>query len=415
MNFHSFGMMLTCLVILTSATEVAESRLLDETEVPDAYKKAILADLFGELHEAKGDGLANSDGALSSIADDVSKLATFSLIDGKVRLDREHIEKEAEKLGDNDNNNQPNVPRQIIMPNGQQIQIQTRGFGGQQDDSSFGKLFQAIASKAGGRGFSSRSSMTHVSRSFQGSQLQGAVDASTDEGGLVKIEFTELTGSERALAWSDMPTGVTRIEISDKSANILILTQANDGGVSLVLVDGQQPVAIKARNLAALYREHGDIMAKRVLPVFEQVGVMLPPHPMDDRIIAGVLQSLRQDKVEEAKQAEKLIAELESDDFATREKAEKTLLEQYQRYGAYVQAAKEKGQGSAELMNRLESIINKAGPVIAKLPDLVKQYGLLDDAKYLQSILPKVAEKDRPLIERRLKELEKKADDAMAE
>ncbi len=369
----------------------------------------------GGAAQAGENGLINKDGALSSIADDVSKLATFSLIDGKVRLDREHIEKEAEKLGGNNNNNQPNAPRQIIMPNGQQIQIQARGFGGQQDDSSFTRLFQEIASKAGGRGFSSITGMDHVSRSFKGSQLQGSLEASSDKEGLVKIDFTELAGSERVLAFSDLPTGVTRIAISDKSANILILTQANDGGVSLVLVDDQQPLAIKARNLAELYREHSDIMAKRVLPVFEQVGVKLPPHPMDDRIIAGVLQSLRQDKVEEAKQAEKLIEELESDDFATREKAEKTLMEEYHRYGAYIQAAKEKGQGSAELMNRLESIINKAGPVIAKLPDLVKQYGLLDDVKYLQSILPKVAEKDLPLLERRLKELQKQADDAMAE
>lgn len=185
---------------------------------------------------------------------------------------------------------------------------------------------------------------------------------------------------------------------------ILILRQSDDGFV-VSEQKGDQLEYRKAASFAELYRTDRAYVRDRLLPVLSHYGVaMVTPDSPDVRkvLLEMLADPVDQDERDEVRQ---LIAELGGAKFKLREAAGQKLKANYVRWLGLILAAAENPATPAEAKVRLNKLI-AANAGEHRNRQLVWQFGLVDDADYLKSILPDLEGDAAPLVRRRLEKLE---------
>jgi hypothetical protein len=144
-------------------------------------------------------------------------------------------------------------------------------------------------------------------------------------------------------------------------------------------------------------------MESTVLPVLEQLGIrlLLSPQapPVRQAVLAQVLRT--PENLVEAKQ---LLAELDSEKFAVRERASRLLSKGFEVYKDLIRERLQDPATSLETRNRLQKVVS-AHADAERVGQVVAAFDLTRDARYLVSLLDHVDAAESPRLIRHLEQV----------
>jgi hypothetical protein len=260
-------------------------------------------------------------------------------------------------------------------------------------------IFRQIQAVAGAGGSSTTMSNRYREMRFFGNALVGRV---LTRDSVVHFGLEETGAPHRTLEFHDDGQGAFRLLLSGPADDILI-KQAKDGAFTVAAVVSGKTLAAQAPSFLALYKQHHETLDRDILPVLDGLSIRLftPPSSAELRSAVRALLLRSPATLEEGK---KLLADLDNDRFAVREKATVNLDERYQIYKDLI-AAKLKEPGlTIETERRLQKIV-AAHPDAQKTSQVIDALGLLSDSKFLVGLLEESPVAERPAIAARLEEV----------
>jgi len=256
------------------------------------------------------------------------------------------------------------------------------------------QIFNQIRSNAGQvTSAGSTSSTRYRELHFSGANLSGRIRVSGD---LVRMELEEMTAPRRSLEWADDGQGALRIMLSQPDDDLLLLQQSKQGTFTMTGIIGGKPFAAQGDNFMAMYKQHRQILDTQVLPVLQSLSIRLIPSPATPEVKKAVLALITRTP-ELIAEGKKLIGELDSEKFQTRDRASRLLNERFEIYkDLIVQQLKDRGisQESAARLNKIMA----THPDAQKVSQTIAALDLLHDPAYLVVVLSETAQPDRARV-----------------
>ena len=177
-------------------------------------------------------------------------------------------------------------------------------------------LFTQVQSLGEMRSAGSSGGGNEWSRRFSGEKLSGALR--TSRGVLLLLQFHEAGEGGRAIEYADDGKGTFRLQVTHPEGDMILLSQTPKGGFRGVAMLGKRTFAGQGESFADFYKQHRRVVETDMLPILAHFGIEPVLSPQDPRIEKAVLARLTRtsDSLEKAK---KLLADLDSDQFRTRE------------------------------------------------------------------------------------------------
>jgi hypothetical protein len=217
-------------------------------------------------------------------------------------------------------------------------------------------------------------------------------------GSAVQVELREEKGTRRSVDVFDDGEGVLRMTASGgDGAFLAVIHQARGGRFSVALIEGERPFAAAAPSFPAFYREHRDVVEKRILPLFALLGVGAPISPESPLVREAVLSRLRPVGDGEREEAERRIRALDDADHAKREEATQFLIRKGGRHRALVEEALTRPGVSPEATARLTRVLAEGVPR-RRADELAEALKLVEDAGFLVRLLAEAKEEERPHV-----------------
>jgi len=244
-------------------------------------------------------------------------------------------------------------------------------------------IFNQIRSNAGMVNSSGMSiSNRHREVNFSGGALNGRLRTSGEQ---VRMEFEEATAPHRTLEWWDDGQGSLRLMLSNQDDDLLLLQQTKQGSFRMAGFIGGASITARGDNFLAMYRQERRLMDAQVLPVLQSLSIRLIPSPATPEMKRAVIALLARTP-ESLAEGKKLIADLDSEKFAVRDKASKALNERFEIYKDLIQERLKDSGLSQESAARLSKIM--AGhPDAPKVSQTIAALDLLRDPAYLVELL----------------------------
>ena len=325
-------------------------------------------------------------GPLQGVAEPMGKLIQLSCMGAGIQLDREHWSQVSPGPD-------PNPPGGVRRAAAAGVQIQF---------PVLQRVFQQLASAQRNQSMSSSyGGRNQMSSMFTGEKLAGKVEMDEDR---VTIAVTEKIDTQRRLEVTDGGDGTLRIIVSNVNGDMVLLTQGSRGAVAVVWLVGGKTEAVAAENYLALYRAKRELMNQQVLPAFKHMGIDLLIWPDSPVVYQAAVSLLAPVGLEQEAAGKRLIRQLDSDEFNTREAATKELTDQYGRYRTLISAAIADATTSVEAADRLQKI-QELHPEDKKARQLITGMGLLDDPVFLAGVLSNAGPEQRPAVVRRLEKV----------
>jgi hypothetical protein len=320
---------------------------------------------------------------LEELSDAVGKLLNLTIEETRLALDGTSWEKENKENGE--------APAPAA---GLRLRV---GVG---QPSGIDRRFRELGKAAGGGGFSMTTSGRYRSQRFTGAGLDGELYVSADR---IRITLRETDAPRNQLNVESETDGDLRIVHTNGRGDILVLAQQPDGPCAAAHITKDDAFTGRAESFPAFYRKHAAYVDGRLFPLLRRLGVHLFPGRLSPEVIRAVCVRLRPLTDAERAAFARLLAQLDHDDFRTREAATKALAKKYPRYAAQVQAALE-NPASAEVAARLKDVV-AAHQEHHRIETLTDAMGLADDPVYLAAALVKAQGTDVETLLRRLREL----------
>lgn len=223
----------------------------------------------------------------------------------------------------------------------------------------------------------------------------------------IRMEFSEEQAPERTLQVEDDGKGALRVVLFKSDGTLMtILLQSQDGKLQLVDVRGGKTATHQAVDFVEFYRLQRAYVEGELFPLLQNVGVGTPISAFSTIVQERVLARLNPLQKEEEAEAQRLLDDLESDVFATREEAAKKLSGQYERFREPILKKLAEEGISAETLSRLKRL-QAERPERETIDDLITRLGLLTDLAYLVDLLETAKPAERTPILVALKRLSK--------
>jgi hypothetical protein len=349
------------------------------------------------------------DGALQKVRGPLEEMLQFTFQGNRLALDRKGWEKEPkEKEGAKPGALPPNVGQPNVAP--PNIQIKPGAFGQQRiqiqggfniagAQNIFGQgppieaIFAKIQAASGSMGHGMSITGDKREINFTGESLSGRLQTS---GTSVRLVLEENQSPQRTLEFSDDGSGGFRIEVRNIEGDLLLLQQSRNGSFAAISFTGGPILAAQGDSFLACFQQNRQAMEARVLPVLAQFGINLILSPELPKIRNAVLAQLMQTPEIRA-EGQKLIEELDSSEFAVREKASEVLGNRFEIYQDLFLAKLQDKTTPLEVRTRLQAIVNGHTDQ-QRVAQTVTALGLLSDAGYLVALLDHVAAENVPRV-----------------
>ncbi|MFP4106781.1 MAG: hypothetical protein ACLFVU_11915 [Phycisphaerae bacterium] len=372
-------MKLTNLIVLTLAalTVPAGSAFAAENEAKPGYRK-------GPIHMA---------------SEPLHDIFALTMEDGKLVLDREHWEKAAapektkkrlEKL--REQYRKRGLPEKMIELQLRRYQGLTGGISGL--IANFG---QKVGFTSRGQGnVNGQRSYTFGKMGFHASfvpaedSFQALLVEDADDGKLLRFR--------------EHDNGL-QITLVNGTGPLTLIVRQNLRGFSVFHLAGDKTVRKDAKDFSEFYTENRDYAENTLFPLLRFNGIRPPVTAYSQQVKSTVLNMLRKPlRKEERAKFRGMVADLQSDQFRTRQEASKKIGQTVLRgYPVYEKALAEE-ELSPEAQQRITDALAKHEKEL-KLPRLVLRLGLLTDTEYLVDLLGKTEGDNAKLIAARLEKL----------
>lgn len=254
--------------------------------------------------------------------------------------------------------------------------------------------------QSAGRNSSSGMSISGGEREirFSGATLAGRLHT---RGETVRMSLEETKAPHRALEFADEGPAGFRLQLAHADGDLVLLRQARDGSFTAVALVGDRQLAARGESFVDLYRKHRKDLDALVLPPLEDLGIRLMLSPQDPKVRRAVLSAVTRTP-EKLAEGKKLIADLDSRKFATRDRATQLLGDRYELYKDLVQEALKGKALSLEARTRLQNLAarhedsERVGQTVAALD-------LLRDGRYLAGLLDEATPEEAPFLVRQLR------------
>ena len=343
----------------------------------------------------------------------------FSLIDGQLKIDREawksiaeEIKKEFADAAENAKAQaelarqnpqaamqmqQALIVRQLVMRSSltplpplvlmfekikEQAQRSSRGFG------------------SGGPAGGGSGDRVRWQSSFTGDVLSGAINTTNDS---EQLALQEVLAPRRQLEFhTDADTAIC-LKLSNREGDVISLRQERGGRFAIVAMLGENTFADQRNSFAGFVKANRRLVSNEILPALAQFGFepILSPDSFGVRhaVVASLLSA---DEIQA--EGKRLIADLNSDDYETRERATQSLAARYDLYKDLVQVAVDEHSSSPEVQARLESVVRQQ-PLLRQPSETAAALDLVHDASFIKSLLNEVHAEIRPRLTEQLKKL----------
>jgi hypothetical protein len=260
-------------------------------------------------------------------------------------------------------------------------------------------LFRQIQAAAGASGGGMSISGPERIRDlrFSGASLNGNLHI---HGDIVRLILEEAQPPRRTLEFSDDGQGSFRLEVLHPDGEMVLLHQMRQGRFAAFALVSGQLFAGQGESFPAFCRQHRAGLNAQILPALEQFGVAPILSPHTPRVRKAVLALLARSP-ETLAEGQRLLADLDSEKFAVREMSSQVLSDRFELYRDLIEAKLGDKEISLEVRNRLQKILAQQVES-PKVHQTVTALNLLQDVRYLASLLDHAAPEDLPGLLRQL-------------
>jgi hypothetical protein len=317
------------------------------------------------------------DGPLQQVRKPLERLFQFNLDGDRLKLDRERWPKPnkvQDPLPDDDAGDRNPFGRNRFR------------MGRQEATTPIEVIFAEIQeqSRATGRGMSGGGTGVdrRRERHFSSGILAGRLAL---RGETIRLTLEEVEAPHRTLEFVAEETGMFRIQLMHADGDLVIVQQSADGRFSAVALAGDETAAGQDRTFMDYFRRHRSDAEARVLPVLAQFGVRPILSPQSPAVRKAVLDVLQRSP-EALAEGRKLIAELDSDDFAVRERAGKSLVARFFLVRELIEERLKDATTSPEARVRLQDV-QASNLDLTRIDHAIAMFNLLNDPRYLVTLL----------------------------
>jgi hypothetical protein len=232
---------------------------------------------------------------------------------------------------------------------------------------------------------------------FSSAKLNGNLHI---HGEAVRMILHEAQPPRRTLEFSDDGQGGFRLEVLHPDGEMVLLHQMRQGRFAAFALVSGQLFAGQGESFPAFCRQHRAGLNAQILPALEQFGVAPILSPHTPRVRKAVLALLARSP-ETLAEGQRLLADLDSEKFAVREKSSQVLSDRFELYRDLIEAKLGDKEISLEVRNRLQKILAQQVES-PKVHQTVTALNLLQDVRYLASLLDHAASEDLPGLLRQL-------------
>ena len=272
-------------------------------------------------------------------------------------------------------------------------------FGLDADQSPVEKAFFRVPNALGGRSQGSSGDGARRRLSFSDSKISGNAVLSNDD---VRFSFEENTDAERSFELRDNGDGAVNFSFTHGELFVR-LRQGENGKTQLIWINQDQANVYVGETFTQFIQKNPQVTKHALFPLFDRLGIEMPIDKSDPRVVAGIVDKIKQEKMGDDEALKKLINELDSDSYEIRKKASKKLTDGYEQWASKITKYLTDSSLSPEAQVRLKEII--AGGTENELDKFISEQKLMDSTEYLVSLLSIVGGDDKQLIVEHLEQL----------
>ena len=260
--------------------------------------------------------------------------------------------------------------------------------------------YSATKGQGGPRGTSRSGGGGQWQQSFETGQLH-AMLASHDD--VIDLDIKEKKSPYRSLRIFSQSDDSLRISLLGE--RMLYIEQRGDGRVRLLEVYRDEMLHATGDSFLDVYSKHPDFVEASLLPSLDELGFVVPATRYSPQVAGRVVQLARIMQSNRAETFDRLVKNLDSPSYSTREMAGLELEKQLDSYADLVRDAYQDQGLSIEVRARLKRVLHldEKGP--RQLDEFIAGMNMLNDPRYLVNLLPKLADHEIPIITARLEQL----------
>jgi hypothetical protein len=270
--------------------------------------------------------------------------------------------------------------------------------GNRMGQNNLSRLFHAMQEGQQASRSSSGGANGHNHLSMRTEQMEARLSTTPDS---FSFDFSE--NDDRATILRVREDKAKGLSISTLGDVTFRFRQAPDGAIDVVELAGDETLRFKAPSFADLYRENVEFCELRLLPLLDHLGLTLPMSRLDDQVIRCVIAELQALQQRRPDNAQALIQQLGSEQYAQREEATRQLKDDLAFYAPALRAALDEPL-SIEARMRIRSLLQDAKP--SQTEEMVVALKLLDDVEYLKVVQQRCAGDDQQLVASRIEALQ---------
>ena len=347
------------------------------------------------------------DGPLQTIRAPLAAIFQFAVDGDQLQVNRAAWDRVAKEIAKNPPPvaNAGNAFGAMPVPLANRVVINRNGgFGGQGAASPLEAMFQQIERQVqvGSRSMSSGSGGSNTTRTnqFSSDSLSGQLSVSGES---IRLSFGELVSLKRTLQFSTEPDAGFHLQLTHPDGDMILLSENQKGRFTVVGIVGKKAFANQADSFLAFYKQNRQQLETDVLPGVAQFGIcpiLSADSPEVERAALAVLLRTPETTAE----GKKLLDQLDSDSAEDRESAANDLMERFLQFSDLVDQRISDKATSAETRNRLQALAeSQTGSQQAR--QTIALLNLLNDPKYIISILDEVAPHENIKLIKRLEEI----------
>lgn len=353
------------------------------------------------LHAADDVPSGHGKGPFQELAGPLNKLLKLTIDDGHLLLDRSHWDQ------DNGGKTEEQIKEEIIqqwVQKGLPRQFAERRAEQEVQAPDVQRVFQSLQQNAGTHSAGMRSSNNFLRIDFAGPKLMASFERQEKS---IRFEFAEQIGPQRRIQIADNGQGAFRLSLAtDDASLVLILTQRSDGSIAVAELSADRSFTAQADSFLDFYGKERDYVEDRLFPLLEHVGILLPLTRFTPAVQQAVLGQLEAMKPANAEEFEKLVSQLDDEDFSVREAASARITSEFRRFGPLARqlADDEDAPLSPETQARLGRLVDEFSDD-EEAHQFANAGKLNSDVDYLVTLLEELPETARPILVERLAQL----------
>ena len=235
---------------------------------------------------------------------------------------------------------------------------------------------------------------------FKDREMLGEMVIAADD---IKISLTETVGSQRTIEMQDNTDGSFSLTYLDGSVS-LNLNQLKEGAIVVERTIDNNTETFSAQSFADLQEQHFEFVKNWLVPTLEHVGFVMPTSKEDSLVKRAVLAKIASIQHRTPGQFQRLLDELESSSFHTREKASLKIKQQFDLWSDLVTQSLSTRQFSPEAYHRLKLIVENSvdqNPI----EEMIFEQELLTSKEYLVTLFEIATRDEQQVLIRHLQQL----------